>query len=801
MITIERFIEIADRSFGLDLRNPANEAQLDSITHQRQSVLQIVAGPGSGKTTVLVLRALRMVLVDDIMPEQILITTFTRKAARELRSRWLSWGGILLKALSSEYDLNDIDLNRCQIDTLDSTIHSILTDHREAGTLAPAVSDITADILRFKRGAFRSLYSAHRMEIEELVEPYLRSNPGQYITRGQVLHFVHSLFDRLTQDRVDLDRYHEAGPGQAVVVQMLRQFYTDCGEANTLNFAQLAARFLAKLIDLELEEWVQDLECILVDEYQDTNPLQEEIYFRLMRLESMSATIVGDDDQAMYRFRGGSVELFTDFATRLKACTGRRCDRINMVRNFRSLPEIVDFVNSHVSHDTDYQSGRIRPRKPPIEGTHTSEGPCVLGLFRPNQEVLARDLAELLSSMKKDRMMLIPEAGVEINLTEDNDFGDYVFLSFSVKESNYNRYAQDDESRFKTRFPGLLRTELADRGISVFNPRGHPLRTIVDVQRLLGVLLIAIDPESALVDEMDARHEFTREARTFLDEWRNSGERFIEDNPMPNDEGGLARYVGGWAQASSGRIVPGFPGEFPVLEAIFTVITWLPGYHTEPEHQVWLEALTRVIAGASAVSPYRMLLRQNTQGRPQGRHVNDSRRSLIRDVLAPIAANEIDVDEDIMSSVPRDYLQFMTIHQAKGLEFPLVIVDVGSAFGRNSPQQRFLRFPDEISDVVRLENDIEAYLGESVTPNMNGLLRTTRDGMDRTFDDLVRLYYVAFSRAQSVLLLIGNEKQLHFDTTIRNVALGWARNETWSWRQAVEGRRRPVRVQAPFVGL
>ena len=167
-------------------------------------------------------------------------------------------------------------------------------------------------------------------------------------------------------------------------------------------------------------------------------------------------------------------------------------------------------------------------------------------------------------------------------------------------------------------------------------------------------------------------------------------------------------------------------------------------------------------------------------------------RGLIRDALLTIAANELDVDEDIMPSVPRDRLQFMTIHQSKGLEFPLVIVDVGSRFNSDHWTQRFLRFPQAISNVVQAEEDIESYLASPI--------RGHRDGLDRTFDDLVRLYYVAYSRPQSVLMLVGNEAGLRYGPSgsIPNVALGWHRGGSWPWRQGSVTSRPPVKVDPPF---
>lgn len=797
MISLTDYISLVRRLLGINLNDPKNKYQLECLSHPLNPILQIVAGPGSGKTTVLVLRALRFIFVDDIPPERILITTFTRKAARELRSRWLDWGTQIYAALESEYSLEHIDLNRSQIDTLDATINSILTDNPEPGTLAPDVTDATSNILLFKLRAFRDLYRQNQDTVNEVVQRYLHRNTG-YISQRQALALVNQLQDRLIEDRVDLESYAAVGPGESVIAKMLTQFQDESSRTNVFNFAQLEDHFLQMLLQGKLDDRIADLSCLLVDEYQDTNPLQEAIYFEILSRGSVSATIVGDDDQAMYRFRGGSVELFTDFESRVLAATGLTSRRTDMTRNFRSYPEIVEFVNSHVLHDVDYQPARIQPRKRDIIATKPSASFPVLGLFRSDEQTLAQDIAELLNELFTNRRLSLGATELELSLEDSNDMGDVVFLSHTVKESDFNRFAKAGQPTFKTKFAGILREQLERRSIAVFNPRGRALRAIPDVQCLLGLVLLAVDPNSKMQTQMDARHEFPREAVAFLIEWRRIADAFVRSDPFPNDRGGLKAYIARWSSASSGNSVGGFPSDFAVLELIFTLITWLPGFHRQPEHQVWLEAITRVVAGASKVSPYRMLLLQNTASLSNGNHVRLSRMSLIRDGLVPIAMNEIDVDEDIMSSVPRNYLQFMTIHQAKGLEFPFVIVDVGSGFRIDSPQQRFLRFPQEISNVVRMENDLEPHLLPTVTPNGTGRLRTGRDGLDRTFDDLVRLYYVAFSRPQSVLLLIGHEQQLNFRTNTKNVALGWRRDETWSWRDRHLDDVEPVRIDTPF---
>lgn len=798
MILLDEFLDLVRDTPGVnrDLRDPANVAQLDAVTHADQRMLMLAAGPGSGKTTVIVLRALRFVFVDGYLPEHLLLTTFTKKAAKELRTRWLDWGTALLTALAGRVDERMIDLNRCRIDTMDSIAQQALAEHRLAGSLAPIVAETSASKLILKRAAFGQAYRdpAIRPVLDVLFAHYTFDGTAP-MNQGDALDVAKRLCERLVQDRVDLPRYRASGNAPEQICLILENYRDRMIQSNVFDFTSLQETFLNRLTDGSLVIWLADIRLLMVDEYQDTNPLQEAIYFATIAGANPAVTIVGDDDQSMYRFRGGSVELFTEFSARALAATGRTTVRLDMVRNFRSTPEIVSFYNQHVTTDPAFGPARISPAKPLVVPSRNESQIPVLGMFRPSANVLATDLAAFLDELITNRSLAVgdPQAPQEITMCQEGDLGDAVFLSHTVEEARYNRARGQQPATVETRFAGLLRASLLARQRQIFNPRGRALRVIPTVQVLLGLVLICIDPDGSATTEVFP----TNEARHFLGLWRQSAEAFVQSNPLPNDGVGLPGFVRCWHVAASGATQQEFPRDWPVLELLFKLITWLPQFQADPEHQVWLEAITRIVGSVGMASAYGMQLLQNAGTANQGAHVRQSRLSLIRDALLPIAEDEVEVDEDIMPSVPRNRLQAMTIHQAKGLEFPLVIVDVGSHFNSNHAGHRFRRHPTQESNVVRMEDDVEPFLASP--------LRGGRPPLDRTFDDLVRLYYVAFSRPQSVLLLVGSENCLAYGSgagftarAIPNIALGWHRDGTWPCRQPFQGNRAPIRVDPPL---
>ena len=786
---LNEFIQLVVDVLG-ERRRP-NPDQATCLTHDAAVPLLIVAGPGSGKTTVLVLRALRHVLVDRVAPEHVMITTFTKKAAKEIRTRLIEWGTPLIEALLARRAtlapayvtfLEAVDINRFVTGTLDSLCEEALSSAREPDERPLVVVEaFAANQILARRGEIFSELNRARQQIETYLALYsFTGDPPR--TVGDITRIVRTIVDRMVQDEVDRDAYIAPGEhleAREAIARIMERYEGYLRTTGQLDFPLLERVFLERITAGRMPPLVADIRVLLIDEYQDTNPLQERIYLSLANATRASLTVVGDDDQSLYRFRGATIELFRDFPRRAQSVLGSPTPRIlYLTANYRSTPEIVQFFNDFIVNDSDFTPARIQPPKPPIVAREPSNGVRVLGMFRDTARDLAVDLATLLHTIfrraGRPPDALIPEL-IRCN-SQGGDYGDAVLLSSTVNE--YTRAFMGNPPR--ERFPVLLRRELERHGTLCFNPRGRALKDILSVMRMLGLVLESIDQSSAAEPQGEnvAAMFVTNQARDAFRAWRAQAQGFLATNPPAVRRGGdtLVQVVERWRRfTTSGR---GEGSEWPILDVFYSLLPWVPDFQDDPECQVYLEAISRCAAQAATFSAYRALLLRD------GDHRQPSIQSTIRDVLVPIADDLVEVDEEIMPSVPRDRFNFMTIHQAKGLEFPLVVVDVASDYTRNHPAQRFRRFPDNPSPVAILEDDLAP-----ITPIGN--LRSARSAIQRSFEDLIRLYYVAYSRPQSILLLVGCRQCLRYNTTIPNVATYWRRDGTWAWRTPVAGGRPP----------
>lgn len=776
---------------------PPNHEQLGCIESTLQRPLMIVAGPGTGKTTVLVLRALRKVFVDGLQPQEILLTTFTKKAAQELRSRLLAWGERLKEHIRREPPngwtpenaraLSLVDLNRFVTGTLDSLCEEIINTARQPGDVAPTVVEgFVGDALLLRHGVYPS--GMYRNGLAADTSGYLSgfsfdtTSPPR--NAGELLSTLRPLVDRFIHDRIDLADYRAGvshSAGRRRVADCFDQYRRQLQEDHRIDFAGLELMFLDRVASGRLDRFAGTIRAVLVDEYQDTNPLQEAIYFELVRCSGAALTVVGDDDQSLYRFRGATVELFTSFRDRLATAlpTLADTDVRYLTTNYRSTPEVVQFFNDYIVHDPGFDVARVQPPKPQIVPHRESEGIPVLGLFRDSANALADAIAELLQDVFRGNGRLVDTSAGNVLLqgnANGGDVGDAVLLASSVRELK----AAYGNNPPEQRLPRLVRDRLQASGMRVFNPRGEELRDVRSVGILLGLLLECIDPPQRANDSqgrVEADCRLRRSSRRYFPIWRGLARDFVRSDPDPTIPRRLSDFVDAWGTRHP-NAGGSWPEEWPLLELLFKLLTWMPGFRYDPEGQVFIEAVARCIAESATISPYRSVIRFGA-----GDHDDRSVQNALHSVFEPMAETAVELDEEVMPEIPRSSFPIMTIHQSKGLEFPMVMVDVGSDFRTNHHANRFKRHPNNPSAVQNLEDDLAPHCEI-------GPLRLSRSGIDRAFDDLQRLYYVAYSRAQTALILVGLNSMLRTGRSVPHVATWWRRDGTWAWNPN-PGRRPP----------
>lgn len=609
----------------------------------------------------------------------------------------------------------------------------------------------------------------NRRHADPTLELHLKSfNPAFPYVRGiaEKTKICHSFASRVLHDGLDLDGYATTSSDYQMLADLVRDYHKYLSDSLLMDFALLEAEILHRLQSGRLTTTTQKIKALLVDEFQDTNYLQEQIYYELCRKSQASLTVVGDDDQSIYRFRGATVEIFSDFENRISSSLGFGWTpiRIDLTNNYRSTERIVAFCSHFISVESDFQGARAPGKKLCAPTAIWAKDPLqnlpVLGMFRHDPPTLANDLCAFLGSIFRGRGFTIQVAGgssFTIQRGLGGDFGDAVLLSSKVKEVKDN----GDE-----RLSGLMRRQMKSTyNVEVFNPRGRDLALIPEVGQCLGLILQCLDPHKRLQDSISSWRR--QQTPTCLNQWRAEAARLAAANPNP---GGLQQFLDDWASRTP-RNMSTWPKEWPLLDLMFTLITWIPFFQKSPEGQVYLEAIARVIAEAGQISRLNSAIFCNTP------YDDAAIKDILREVLEPIAEGDVEVDEEIMPYVPRSTFPIMTIHQAKGLEFPLVVVDVGSDFKTNHASQRAHRYPIEGNNGHYTEDHVAAF-----SPVGPARLRRTRT--QRAFDDIRRLYYVAKSRPHNVLLLVGLTTQIGQSPRVRSIATGDLRSGTRAYHFA-----------------
>ena len=803
MISYEEFEDIVVNILKRDISS--NKNQQKAILSNSNESLFIVAGPGSGKTTVMVLKILKYIFVDDINPNEILATTFTRKAAEELYSRILGWGDEIKNYLLDNVDdfesiavIDRLDFNQIKIGTTDSIAEELLRDFKKPGeNQAIVIEDFVAN-----SAMMRILIENETYLNKELVE-YLKiiSGRGKLEEPSKMSEILMEIKNRLYYDEVDIDELYEKtqkGSGQQIALDYINEYEKTLKNRNTIDFAMLESLFLKKLKNEELKEFLDEIKIVLIDEYQDTNLIQEDIYFTIAKhaiANDGNITVVGDDDQSLYRFRGATVDLFTHYPERVKERLGVDVSEINLQTNYRSTENIIAHCNQFAELDQEYQNARVENKPKIIAPDFEKDKMPVLGMFRNNPEMLARDLSILINNLVnkgecelkilqvlnkeyyekmngaidiaklqrlKQENLKAGKQMDKITLKLDSDYGtasDIALLSYSPKEVQYGNRS----------FLFFLRKHLKrlKTPIEMFNPRGIDLQEITNVGIFCGLMLECIDPEARF---QSSDKTIPKLANRNMHKWRIKAKDYMKLNPEPHDPLTLSEFVTYW-QLRRPRGHDEWPKRASLMELAYKLTTWIEELQDDVEGIVYLEAITKSITQTGFFNDYHSNISFYNE-----KQEKESVLEAIWNIFIPLSTGGVSIDESLLETLPDDRVNVLSIHQSKGLEFPLVIVDVGSRFKTNDIRTQRLRFPKSIKEDLTIEDSIRQH---------SSLGLSERSEKDRSFDDLTRLYFVAFSRAESVLLLIGlnpaiegyNKRNDHFD--IPNVALGWSRDEKY----------------------
>lgn len=345
-----------------------NEAQQKAIQHGEGPMI-VLAGPGSGKTFVITKRIQYLIEHYHVEPSEILVITFTRAAAIEMKQRFTS----LCQALPVNFGTFHAVYYSILKDFYHYDSHSIITEKEKRQLLSKAIKTEQIDLKlhgELLDGLLSEISIAkNNRDIQAYSSDYLEP---------EVFHKLYDAYERLLElsEKVDFD-----------------------------DMVLKCHNLLCKRPDI-LEKWRNMFRYVLIDEFQDINLVQYEI-IKMLSLPENNLFIVGDDDQSIYKFRGANPEIMNQF---MKDYPNAQKTVLNI--NYRSTKNIITFAESVI------KKNKMRLPKNIISNNEIGAEVMKIGYETREQEYDA--LLELLSKEKEDGTLhdcaIIFRTGHEITL-------------------------------------------------------------------------------------------------------------------------------------------------------------------------------------------------------------------------------------------------------------------------------------------------------------------------------------------------------------------------------------------------
>ena len=327
--------EILSEYNSINFEEGLNEEQLEIVNNLKGPML-VIAGAGSGKTRVIIYSVAKL-LLSGIKPSEIMLVTFTNKAANEMIKRVETLLGKRPKGIWA------------------GTFHSIANRfiRKYAKTLGLKPNYTIMDETDAKTLMKLSIERANVKEIEE-----------RFPTSGMTKSILsYSINCNKTIREVILWKYNQFDSDRVInkLNDVLKIYEKKKAEDNLVDFDDLLIYWNKLLDDRSIAQLIaKRIKYVLVDEYQDTNYIQDEIIHKIViQNPEQNVMAVGDDAQSIYAFRGANFQNILNFEKKYK-----RCKRYTITYNYRSVPEILDLANNSIEHNKKQFKKEMQATRP-----------------------------------------------------------------------------------------------------------------------------------------------------------------------------------------------------------------------------------------------------------------------------------------------------------------------------------------------------------------------------------------------------------------------------------------------------
>ena len=656
-----------------------NPQQQEAI-HTTEGPLLIIAGPGSGKTFTLVERIYYLISEKNIQPEQLFVSTFTEKAAAELITR-----------ISSRLEADNIavNLNEMYIGTFHSICLRILEENREFTRLKRNFTLL--DQFDQQYFLYQRLFDYLGIEGSE----YILGNTGWWWRAENLMTWVNKVSEETLDPEVLLN-------ADELEVQALgrcyQQYQAHLEEENYLDFSTIQVEALRLLEGHSevLDKIRNKIQYLMVDEYQDTNTIQERILFKLAEPD-FNLCVVGDDDQGLYRFRGATIRNILEFPQNFPEGV---CQHIRLATNYRSHPDIIEFYN-HWMETLDWTADgkTFRYEKEIVPNTETdfTNMPAVLKVTGHNTKNWHTEVLTFLHRRRDSGAL--------------TDWNQVAFLFRAVKNKKVIALAEALEAA----------------GIPVYSPRSNLFFDRREIRLMIGALIFLFPqfPEARKWREdtwleiwdyydNDCFSEFTTELRKPENKLMLAWCRKRAKTHLYLTESTDYTFSGLFYELL----------QFPLFSQYLGEATQGGAIDSRPARN--LAIFSHLLSKFEYLHRIDILI---------PKYIKRNLQRLFNQFFRFLKDGGINEYEDASEYAPSGCVSFMTIHQSKGLEFPVVIVGSMEATPWKQPI------------------DLDALLQRKYYS------KAPFEPLNQTHNyDFWRLFYTAFSRAQNLLILTCQEQ-------------------------------------------